>query len=157
MSPKRTSTQRAVIHAVDGQVGLLGLTVDEAYGGANLDAVAVCIVHEELSASDPGFALAYLAHSMLFVNNLAFNGDDAQKERILPKVCWVSGSARWRCRSQMGTDARHEHQRGQQGDGTWLLNSRKMDLNGVLMKRARPLTWCGSTPGPAKTTGVACR
>ena len=79
-----------------GELGLLGLTVDEAYGGANLDAVAVCIVHEELSASDPGFALAYLAHAMLFVNNLAFNGDDAQKERILPKVCsgeWIGAMA----------------------------------------------------------------
>ena len=79
-----------------GELGLLGLTAGETYGGADLDAVAVCIVHEELSASDPGFALAYLAHAMLFVNNLAFNGDEAQKERILPKVCsgeWIGAMA----------------------------------------------------------------
>ena len=35
-----------------------------------MDATAACIVHEELSQADPGFCLAYLAHSMLFVNNL---------------------------------------------------------------------------------------
>ena len=39
------------------------------------DATAAVIVHEELSASDPAFCLSYLAHSMLFVNNLAFNGN----------------------------------------------------------------------------------
>ena len=39
-------------------------------GGSGMDATAACIVHEELSQADPGFCLAYLAHSMLFVNNL---------------------------------------------------------------------------------------
>ena len=57
-----------------GDLGLLGITVPEEYGGAGLDAVAATIAHEELSYSDVGFALAYLAHSMLFVNNLAYNG-----------------------------------------------------------------------------------
>ena len=64
-----------------GQLGLLGLTVPERWGGAGMDATAAVIVHEELSASDPGFALAYLAHSMLCVNNLAVNGNDEQKRR----------------------------------------------------------------------------
>ena len=41
-----------------GEMGLLGLTASEEFGGAGLDAVATVIVHEELSASDPGFALA---------------------------------------------------------------------------------------------------
>ena len=59
-----------------GDLGLLGLTVSEEFGGVDMDATAVTIVHEELSASDPGFALAYLAHSLLFVNNLQFNGTD---------------------------------------------------------------------------------
>ena len=70
-----------------GDMGLLGISAPEEYGGAGLDATACTIVHEELSASDPGFALAYLAHAMLFVNNLSFNGNDEQKARILPKVC----------------------------------------------------------------------
>ncbi|MED6297360.1 MAG: acyl-CoA dehydrogenase family protein, partial [Candidatus Thermoplasmatota archaeon] len=70
-----------------GDYGLLGITVDEEYGGAGMDATAVTIVNEELSYSDPGFCLAYLAHSQLTVNNLAFNGSDAQKERYLPGLC----------------------------------------------------------------------
>ena len=69
-----------------GDLGLLGITVPEEYGGSGLDVVAATIAHEELSYSDPGFALAYLAHSMLFVNNLAQNGSEEQKNRILPKV-----------------------------------------------------------------------
>ena len=79
-----------------GDMGLLGITASEEHGGAGLDSVATVIVHEELSASDPGFALAYLAHSMLFVNNLEFNGDESQKARILPKVCsgeWIGAMA----------------------------------------------------------------
>ena len=70
-----------------GEMGLLGITVPEAYGGSGLDAVAAVIAHEEISSSDPGFCLAYLAHSMLFVNNLAVNGSEEQKRRVLPGVC----------------------------------------------------------------------
>jgi isovaleryl-CoA dehydrogenase len=74
-----------------GELGLLGITVPEAYGGSGLDPLAAVIAHEELSASDPGFCLAYLAHAMLFVNNLAVNGSEEQKRRVLPLVC--SGKA----------------------------------------------------------------
>jgi isovaleryl-CoA dehydrogenase len=72
-----------------GELGLLGVTVPAEHGGAGMDAVAATIVHHELSKSDPGFALAYLAHSMLFVNNF-FNGSSPdQRERYLAKV--ISG------------------------------------------------------------------
>ena len=72
-----------------GEFGLLGVTVPAEHGGAGMDAVAATIVHHELSKSDPGFALAYLAHSMLFVNNF-FNGSSPdQRERYLAKV--ISG------------------------------------------------------------------
>ena len=64
-----------------GELGLLGVTVDPDYGGSGMDATAACIVHEELSASDPAFCLSYLAHSQLFVNNLARNGSAEQKAR----------------------------------------------------------------------------
>lgn len=70
-----------------GDLGLLGITVPEKYAGSGLDATATVIAHEEISSSDPGFALAYLAHSMLFVNNLAVNGSEEQKLRILPGCC----------------------------------------------------------------------
>ncbi|MGB8222573.1 MAG: acyl-CoA dehydrogenase family protein [Polyangiales bacterium] len=70
-----------------GEIGLLGITVEERFGGAGLDAVAAVIAHEELSAADPGFALAYLAHSMLFANNLQVNGSDEQRSKYLPDAC----------------------------------------------------------------------
>lgn len=54
-----------------GDLGLLGLTVPTEYGGSGLDATAVAIAHEEISAADPAFCLSFLAHSLLFVNNLA--------------------------------------------------------------------------------------
>lgn len=69
-----------------GDLGLLGLTVEEEYGGCGLDATAVALVHEELSYSDPGFCLSYLAHSLLLVNNLSVNGSLEQKQRFLPSV-----------------------------------------------------------------------
>lgn len=79
-----------------GELGLLGITVPEAFNGAGLDAIAAVIAHEEISYSDPGFCLAYLAHSMLVVNNLAVNGSAEQKQKFLPKLCsgeWVGAMA----------------------------------------------------------------
>ncbi len=70
-----------------GELGLLGITVAEEYGGAGLDPTAAVIAHEELAASDPGFTLAYLAHAMLFANNLQVNGSAAQKKKHLPRAC----------------------------------------------------------------------
>jgi alkylation response protein AidB-like acyl-CoA dehydrogenase len=70
-----------------GEQGYLGVTVPEEYGGTGLDATASAIVHEELSAADPGFCLAYLAHSLLFCNNLAVNGSPEQCAKYLPAAC----------------------------------------------------------------------
>lgn len=70
-----------------GELGLLGISVPSQYGGSEMDAVSAVIAHEELSASDPGFCLAYLAHSMLCVNNLAVNGSEEQKQKYLPGLC----------------------------------------------------------------------
>ena len=69
-----------------GELGLLGVTVPAEHGGAGLDATAAALVHHELAKSDPGFALAYLAHSMLFVNNFFWSANDAQRAKYLPKV-----------------------------------------------------------------------
>lgn len=70
-----------------GPLGLLGLTIPTAYNGSCMDATASVIVHEELSYSDPAFCLSYLAHSILFCNNVNVNGNDQQKEKWLPDVC----------------------------------------------------------------------
>jgi isovaleryl-CoA dehydrogenase len=70
-----------------GELGILGVTADPNHGGSGMDAVAACIAHEELAASDPAFCLSFLAHSMLFVNNLSQNGSEAQKAKYLPGTC----------------------------------------------------------------------
>jgi isovaleryl-CoA dehydrogenase len=124
-----------------GEMGLLGISAPEQYGGAGLDATACAIVHEELSASDPGFALAYLAHSMLFVNNLAINGTEEQKQRILPLVCsgeWIGAMAM--SEPDVGTDVLGLSTTAkQQEDGTWKINGRKMWItNGCLDEEGTP-------------------
>ena len=124
-----------------GDMGLLGITASEEHGGAGLDSVATVIVHEELSASDPGFALAYLAHSMLFVNNLEFNGDESQKARILPKVCsgeWIGAMAM--SEPDAGTDVLGLSTTAVQNeDGNWTLNGRKMWItNGCIDEEGTP-------------------
>lgn len=124
-----------------GEMGLLGLTASEEFGGAGLDAVATVIVHEELSASDPGFALAYLAHAMLFVNNLEFNGDDSQRARILPKVCsgeWIGAMAM--SEPDTGTDVLGLSTTAtMRDDGSWIINGRKMWItNGCLDDSGTP-------------------
>jgi isovaleryl-CoA dehydrogenase len=70
-----------------GELGILGLSISEEYGGAGLDAASIVIAHEELSYSDPAFCLSYLAHSILFGNNLHVNGSEEQKLKWLPSVC----------------------------------------------------------------------
>ena len=70
-----------------GDLGLLGITVPESLGGAGMDATACVIVHEELSAADPGFCLAYLAHALLCVNNMAYNASTEQSAKYLPDLC----------------------------------------------------------------------
>ncbi|MEZ4239684.1 MAG: acyl-CoA dehydrogenase family protein [Myxococcota bacterium] len=77
-----------------GEIDVLGLTVPAEAGGAGMDAVASVIVHHELSKSDPGFCLAYCAHSVLFVNNFYQCSNEQQRARYLQKVLtgeWIGG------------------------------------------------------------------
>ncbi|MDI3288969.1 acyl-CoA dehydrogenase family protein [Polyangium sp. 15x6] len=85
----RTGTLNVPLLRQAGELGLLGLTIPDNDGGAGLDAVGAVIVHHELSKSDPGFCLAYLAHAVLFVNNFYYASNAAQRERWLSKV--ISG------------------------------------------------------------------
>lgn len=66
-----------------GDMGLFRITVPEEDGGLGLDPTSVCIVHEELSKEDPGATLAYLAHTLLFVNNFYNNSTPEQRARWL--------------------------------------------------------------------------
>lgn len=134
-----------------GDLGLLGLTVPENYGGAGLDAAAVCLVHEELSASDPGFCLAYLAHTLLCVNNLAVNGSDAQKQKYLPGLS--SGQligAMAMSEPDYGTDVLGMQTTAVKKGDKYVLNGRKMWItNGAVdeNKTACDMVWVYAKTG----------
>jgi isovaleryl-CoA dehydrogenase len=72
-----------------GDVGLLGITVSEAYGGADMGYLAHVIAMEEISRASASVGLSYGAHSNLCINQIYLNGTHAQKEKYLPKL--VSG------------------------------------------------------------------
>jgi isovaleryl-CoA dehydrogenase len=72
-----------------GALGLLGLTVPERWGGANLGYLAHIVAMEEISRASGAVGLSYGAHSNLCVNQLALHGNDAQCQRYLPRL--VSG------------------------------------------------------------------
>jgi len=69
-----------------GDLGILGITVEEKYGGAGLGYLEHCIVMEELSRASGAVGLSYGAHSNLCVNQLRRNGTEAQKRRYLAKL-----------------------------------------------------------------------
>ena len=72
-----------------GDMGLLGLTVPEAHGGAELGYLAHVVAMEEISRASAAVGLSYGAHSNLCLNNVYLNGNDEQRQRFVPKL--VSG------------------------------------------------------------------
>ncbi|MGC1509137.1 isovaleryl-CoA dehydrogenase [Ketobacter sp. MCCC 1A13808] len=72
-----------------GDLGLLGITVDEQYGGSNMGYLAHAIAMEEISRASASVGLSYGAHSNLCVNQIHRNGSESQKSKYLPKL--VSG------------------------------------------------------------------
>ena len=80
---------KALFSKAGRDLTMFGLTAPETYGGLGLDPVATVIACEELSRVDPAFGLSYLAHEVLFINNLINCGNDDQKARYLPDT--ISG------------------------------------------------------------------
>ncbi|NGY06442.1 isovaleryl-CoA dehydrogenase [Solimonas terrae] len=72
-----------------GELGILGLTVEEEYGGTNMGYLAHVVAMEEISRACSAIGLSYGAHSNLCVNQLRKNGNEAQKHKYLPKL--ISG------------------------------------------------------------------
>ncbi|MCW8871015.1 MAG: acyl-CoA dehydrogenase family protein, partial [Xanthomonadales bacterium] len=70
-----------------GDLGLLGITVEEEYGGTNLGYLAHCVAMEEISRASASVGLSYGAHSNLCVNQIRKNGSEEQKQKYLPKLC----------------------------------------------------------------------
>ena len=72
-----------------GDLGILGVTVEEDYGGAGMGYLEHCVAMEEVSRASASVGLSYGAHSNLCVNQIRRNGNEAQKRRYLPKL--ISG------------------------------------------------------------------
>jgi len=72
-----------------GEIGLLGVTVPEEYGGAGMGYLAHTIAVEEVARASASISLSYGAHSNLCVNQIALNGNDEQKNHYLPRL--ISG------------------------------------------------------------------
>ena len=110
-----------------GELGLLGLTVSEEYGGAGLGYLAHCVVVEELSRASPSVALSYAAHSNLCVNQIFRNGSEEQKRRFLPEL--ISGDhvgALAMSEPEAGSDVVSMKLRAEKRNDRYVLNGRKM-------------------------------
>ena len=70
-----------------GDLGLLGITVSEEFGGSNMGYLAHTVAMEEISRASASVGLSYGAHSNLCVNQIFKNGSQTQKETYLPKLC----------------------------------------------------------------------
>ncbi len=69
-----------------GDLGVLGVTVEEDYGGAGMGYLEHCVAMEEISRASAAVGLSYGAHSNLCVNQIRLNGNEDQKRRYLPKL-----------------------------------------------------------------------
>jgi isovaleryl-CoA dehydrogenase len=110
-----------------GKLGLLGITVEEEYGGAGLGYLAHCVAMEEISRASAAVGLSYGAHSNLCVNQLRRNATPAQKKRYLPKL--ISGEhvgALAMSEPSAGSDVVSMRTRADKQGDRYILNGSKM-------------------------------
>jgi isovaleryl-CoA dehydrogenase len=110
-----------------GELGLHGITVEEAYGGAGLGYLEHVIAMEEVSRASASVGLSYGAHSNLCVNQIARNGNDAQKRKYLPKL--ISGEhvgALAMSEPGSGSDVVSMRTRAEKRGDRYVLNGNKM-------------------------------
>ena len=110
-----------------GDLGVLGITVPEEYGGANMGYVAHMVAMEEISRASASVGLSYGAHSNLCVNQIKRNGSAAQKQKYLPKL--ISGEhvgALAMSEPGAGSDVISMKLKAEDKGGYYLLNGNKM-------------------------------
>ncbi|MEO8250768.1 MAG: acyl-CoA dehydrogenase family protein, partial [Burkholderiales bacterium] len=110
-----------------GEVGVLGITVPEEFGGANMGYLAHMIAMEEISRASASVGLSYGAHSNLCVNQLRRNGTDEQRKKYLPKL--VSGEhvgALAMSEPGAGSDVISMKLKAEDKGGVYVLNGTKM-------------------------------
>jgi isovaleryl-CoA dehydrogenase len=117
-----------------GELGLLGIAVEEEWGGAGMGYLAHCVAMEEISRASAAIGLSYGAHSNLCVNQLRRNGSDEQKKRYLPKL--ISGEhvgALAMSEPNAGSDVVSMRTRADKSGDRYILNGTKMWItNGPL-------------------------
>ena len=110
-----------------GELGVLGITVPEEYGGANMGYLAHMVAMEEISRGSASIGLSYGAHSNLCVNQIKRNGNEAQKKKYLPKL--ISGEhvgALAMSEPGAGSDVIGMKLKAEDKGGYYLLNGSKM-------------------------------
>ena len=110
-----------------GDLGLLGITVEEAFGGAGMGYLQHTVAMEEISRASAAVALSYGAHSNLCVNQIRRNGTDDQKHKYLPKL--ISGEhigALAMSEPSSGSDVVSMKLHAERVDDGFLLNGNKM-------------------------------
>jgi len=110
-----------------GSLGVLGITVPEEFGGANMGYLAHMVAMEEISRASASVGLSYGAHSNLCVNQIKRNGSQAQKEKYLPKL--ISGQhvgALAMSEPGAGSDVISMKLKAEDKGGYYLLNGSKM-------------------------------
>ncbi|EKO3819125.1 isovaleryl-CoA dehydrogenase [Vibrio harveyi] len=110
-----------------GDMGLLGVTVDEEFGGAGMGYLAHVVAMEEISRASASVALSYGAHSNLCVNQIFRNGSPAQREKYLPKL--IDGShvgALAMSEPNSGSDVVSMQLRAEDKGDHFLMNGNKM-------------------------------
>ena len=110
-----------------GDLGVLGITVGEEYGGANMGYLAHMVAMEEISRASASIGLSYGAHSNLCVNQINRNGNEAQKAKYLPKL--ISGEhigALAMSEPGAGSDVISMKLKAEDKGGYYLLNGNKM-------------------------------
>ena len=110
-----------------GELGILGVTVPEEFGGANMGYLAHMVAMEEISRASASVGLSYGAHSNLCVNQINRNGNEAQKKKYLPKL--ISGDhvgALAMSEPGAGSDVISMKLKAEDKGGYYLLNGTKM-------------------------------
>ena len=110
-----------------GDLGVLGITVPEQYGGADMGYLAHMVAMEEISRASASVGLSYGAHSNLCVNQINRNGNEAQRKKYLPKL--ISGEhvgALAMSEPGAGSDVISMKLRAEDKGGYYLLNGSKM-------------------------------
>ena len=110
-----------------GDLGVLGMTVSEEYGGTNMGYLAHVVAMEEISRGSASVGLSYGAHSNLCVNQIHRNGTAEQKRKYLPKLVsgeWVGALAM--SEPNAGSDVVSMKLRAEFRGDRWILNGTKM-------------------------------